>query len=1264
MSGKGVRVCRDTEPGLVRASASASAPGPPRRGRAGVAGAEVAGGGTGRAVAAEGGAGGGNVFEGGGSGDGAGGAAYVHQELKTKMLLKDRVAIRAMEAEVKLPRAGARADAAVEEGGGGGREVVARSVLTRQRKHYEMLCVRDDKRRFLREVGLSTARGANVTQWDVVAALFRTTPVITAEDLGRYGVMHPQVVPYAPKKDAAFFAQKQRRNPKPRPAPNQGDSAPATAPGGAADKGEGKEAGGVPPAGVDGDGGGAGREGAQAEPEAAVQVELVVEGGARYEGEAVQGVAQGRGRLTFSSGDVYAGEFVRGVMHGAGEWMYARGAYFRGAFANGVAQGEGHFHGEGGEEYRGDFAQNLPHGKGVMWWPNGSRYEGEWKRGRQHGFGSWSWQGNAYEGGFRDGQPHGSGRLCASSGDVYIGEWFRGKQHGRGALFGAKGRVHDGVWRHGKASGAAVLVKGSGGGSGRGGEGTGIGEHRRLVVGVWRGAEEGEEGEEDTLAEVEARVARKEACARFASWVLALARGEEAEVEAGVGARVHVDGAGGGEGEEQEKPKRLRGGVELSDLAGRGSGDEWRKCVGLPGSPWQSDSEQISVVEAVAMRYLSCVVLASPEGHTGAPAAGQGSAIGSSGGRAGGDGCAASTGVDRLLRRVVELGFDSSASLIKAIGVSCIELVRWLITTANLTPAAIEIPAKSLVGLAEAAAAAAAAAAIGGEEDGGGGLVGADGLGGGGASALGLAGRGGRAEEVLVFVRSWAWAVLDPQEEPDQGALHKRLAAWDEADDAAAGLGVGGGAGVRLARLDAGEGHGRSGAGEGPGGRDDEDGEEEESSDGEDRMVVDRCMGRLDDDTVQIPAGWRAPDNCSTEQLEMAGDVTSITAVATDDPFVAPALAAPHPQGSREWDFDLRETVVVTVETLDLDPAALKVAAGAGREGVRLYVTADFLEADDDEAIAALCSPSLPAAARLDLHHPLVFSLDQSSAQGLRNRRALLSSLSAPPNHDLLSPSTPSGRAAGGEAGAAGMGGARDATGKALVRVLLCAEAAGGAGGGVGGEEQAGWGEAAEEWEVGSCLVPLWREDSLLAEGHRVQTPIFGGGGDRLGLATLVLHTTRAISLLLSHPPSPRQAAVAPPPAPTAPAEAMAPRSIESLLPLVSRTESGAGRADADTERSVGKALGWMETGVSGSGSVCECACVPACVFDTHTHTGAGTGGVGGKNASSAAEEHGSVAQARARGNAWAHAPACCFGARRCRGTRGGQGVLGFRGNH
>ena len=109
MSGKGVRVCRDTEPGLVRASASASAPGPPRRGRAGVAEAEAAGGGTGRAVAAEGGAGGGNVFEGGGSGDGAGGAAYVHQELKTKMLLKDRVAIRAMEAEVKLPRAGARA---------------------------------------------------------------------------------------------------------------------------------------------------------------------------------------------------------------------------------------------------------------------------------------------------------------------------------------------------------------------------------------------------------------------------------------------------------------------------------------------------------------------------------------------------------------------------------------------------------------------------------------------------------------------------------------------------------------------------------------------------------------------------------------------------------------------------------------------------------------------------------------------------------------------------------------------------------------------------------------------------------------------------------------------------------------------------------------------------------------------------------------------------------------------------------------------------
>ena len=149
----------------------------------------------------------------------------------------------------------------------------------------------------------------------------------------------------------------------------------------------------------------------------------------------------------------------------------------------------------------------------------------------------------------------------------------------------------------------------------------------------------------------------------------------------------------------------------------------------------------------------------------------------------------------------------------------------------------------------------------------------------------------------------------------------------------------------------------------------------------------------------------------------------------------------------------------------------------------------------------------------------------------------------------------------------------------------------------MGRQEGAGWGEAAEEWEVGSCLVPLWREDSLLAEGHRVQTPILGGGGERLGLATLVLHTTRAISLLLSHPPSPRHAAVAPPPAPTAPAEAMAPSSIESLLPLVSRTESGAGiagRADADTEGSVGQALELMETGVSVSGYVCGSVCVRA----------------------------------------------------------------------
>jgi len=163
----------------------------------------------------------------------------------------------------------------------------------------------------------------------------------------------------------------------------------------------------------------------------------------------------------------------------------------------------------------------------------------------------------------------------------------------------------------------------------------------------------------------------------------------------------------------------------------------------------------------------------------------------------------------------------------------------------------------------------------------------------------------------------------------------------------------------------------------------------------------------------------------------------------------------------------LEETVVVVVESVDLEEGALDREPRARR----LYISGDYLDLEDDDEIQDLSSDPLPAATHLDFHHALPFSLAPSSAVGAANRRRLLSCLEG------------EGRAVHGgkdlctgeqEAGVLGVG-AEEASGGAVLRVLLCAE----------GQRDGDWESGDEEeeaaaWEVGSCVVPLWRSPVLL----------------------------------------------------------------------------------------------------------------------------------------------------------------------------------------
>ena len=93
---------------------------------------------------------------------------------------------------------------------------------------------------------------------------------------------------------------------------------------------------------------------------------------------------------------------------------------------------------------------------------------------------------------------------------------------------------------------------------------------------------------------------------------------------------------------------------------------------------------------------------------------------------------------------------------------------------------------------------------------------------------------------------------------------------------------------------------------------------------------------------------------------------------------------------------------------------------------------------------------------------------------------------------------------------------------------------------------------------VHTCRSLPDNEQALLTNSHtrelthdNEQIPLVDSKGDRVAQASLVLHTTRAISLLLTHPPSPRLSSVAPETAASTPAPAP-PASI-SILPAESR---------------------------------------------------------------------------------------------------------------
>ena len=120
----------------------------------------------------------------------------------------------------------------------------------------------------------------------------------------------------------------------------------------------------------------------------------------------------------------------------------------------------------------------------------------------------------------------------------------------------------------------------------------------------------------------------------------------------------------------------------------------------------------------------------------------------------------------------------------------------------------------------------------------------------------------------------------------------------------------------------------------------------------------------------------------------------------------------------------------------------------------RLYLSGDYLEEEDDEAIAALSSHSLPPTKHLAFFHHLPLSLSRSSPEGRANIRRVTSRLKA---RNEQAPEEPDALA---------------------LRVLLCAE-------GVEADEDGAEEEAA--WEVGSCVVPLWRPSSMLSDGHRLQ---------------------------------------------------------------------------------------------------------------------------------------------------------------------------------
>ena len=173
---------------------------------------------------------------------------------------------------------------------------------------------------------------------------------------------------------------------------------------------------------------------------------------------------------------------------------------------------------------------------------------------------------------------------------------------------------------------------------------------------------------------------------------------------------------------------------------------------------------------------------------------------------------------------------------------------------------------------------------------------------------------------------------------------------------------------------------------------------------------------------------------------------------------------------SRSREFDLRHTIVVTVETVEVESGALAVYPML----CRMYVSGDYLEREDDDAIALLSSDALPCARHLDFHHPLPLCLSPSTIEGASNRRAL-SDCIGEDRED-------SEGVSGGESQA-----------KAVVRVLLCATESEDVGGGLGEEEEEEGGAGA--WEVASCIVPLWPkncEDALMPDPFCLQLPMLG----------------------------------------------------------------------------------------------------------------------------------------------------------------------------